>query len=337
MTNATLQRILWRHYRSMLLSVTLIMGITGVKAATDLANQSGRLFSGTGYVTTDSNLLMMAVSLIMAMVLGWLMFIWDNHTNFNHYLLALPVTRRRLYRQKVGLFMGMFVVSYVVMQAIFLGLLKLIKQPQASYNLNWGTDLRYVVSQLVCLVAILSVCSIWGLWLGQTISSALATVIFMGSLPFAYDGVANITALLAGKKDWSINPLALIDQSTWPGFAVLVMIGSLVWVGCYYSNRWAFERLSLESTGDFLVFPQLRPVFLWLVIAYLTVAVSFSSFGILLVSIVTNHYRATLPWYQNVILAVIVAYLTWSIGRLVLYRPDHPRAAFKFQRLTHSK
>jgi len=333
MTTTTLRQLLWRHYRGMLLPVLVIMGLTGLKAATNLTQNSGKLFNNAGYMASDSDLLMLAVSVVIAIILGWLMFTWDNYTAFNHYLLALPVTRKQIYRAKVSMFTGMFIGGYVLMQAVFLSLLVLIKRSDAIYNLNWSVDLRYLLSQLACLVAAMSVSAVWGLWLGQTVGSAITTFIFMCSLPFAFDGLMNILAYLTGQKPWTINPLNELDQSTWLGFSVLIAGSLVIWLGCTYLNRWAFDHLSLESTGDYFLFPKLRPIFLWGVIAYLTVAVSFSSFGMLLVEIVTTHYNQTIPWYQSVIMAILVAYLTWSIGRWILYRPDKIRNAFKFKRL----
>ncbi|MFC6182524.1 acetoin ABC transporter permease [Lactiplantibacillus daowaiensis] len=333
MTQQTLRQLLWRRYRAAFTTTLIVMLVAGIKAATDLVHSQSRLFTNTGYVASNSDITMLMVAFLATTILGWLVFAWDNHTDFNHYLFALPVTRRQIYRQKVRLLIETVVVGYIGMQVLFLGLLRLIKRPTAVYNLNWGTDLRYLISQLLFLVAMLMITATWGLILGQVVASALTTVIFIGSLIFLVEGASNIVADVFRVKLWRVAWLGNIDQSTWTGFSVFVVVSLIIIIGLIYLGRVAFEHLSLENMGDYLVFPKCRQLFLWLVIAYLTVAISFSSFGTLLLQLVTNNYSESVPWYQSTLMGPIVAYLTWSIGRWILYRPDHVSDAFKFKKI----
>ena len=333
MTNTTLWRLLWRRYRVLLGTALVVMGLVGIKAATDLVGTVGNLFTKHGYITGNADSLLMFMTFVVVTVLGWAIFAWDHHTDFNHYLFALPVTRRRIYRQKLQLLLTTVAGSYVLMHGLFLGVLGLIKRSTMTYNLNWDNDLRYCVSQLMFLLAVLMVAMTCGLWLGQIFASALTTVIFMASWLFAINGFSTILMDLTGIQLWRVHWIYYFDQSTWSGFSILVLGSLAVIVALYYLDRWAFEHLSLEETGEYFLLPQFRQTLLWLVIVYLTVAVSFSSFGHLIIQMVTNHYVADLPLYQNVLLAVVVAYLTWSIGRLILYRPDQVRTAFKFKKI----
>ena len=145
----------------------------------------------------------------------------------------------------------------------------------------------------------------FGLWVGHVLASALAGFIFSCSLVFAYNGLINIVAGVTSSKYHQVDVL----------------------------NQWAFEHLSLENSRDFFRFPQLRMAVLVFAIVYLIVAISYSQFGLGILGMITDHYREQMPLPAGIIMTVLVAYLTWSLGRWFLYRPDKFRDVWTFKRL----
>ncbi|MCJ8184261.1 hypothetical protein [Lactiplantibacillus pentosus] len=68
-------------------------------------------------------------------------------------------------------------------------------------------------------------------------------------------------------------------------------------------------------------------------IGYLIIAISCSQFGAGIVGLLTDHYKPQLPLVTFILLTIAVAYLTWSLGRWFLYRPDRFRDAWTFKKL----
>lgn len=340
MSNHEIRRLLWHRYRGILWTAIAVMLFTGFKAASEVATANGmavgkltRAFTSGGYTAGVGGTTMLIVNFIVVLILGWLTFMWDNYTNFNHYLFSLRATRQQLFTQKLLLFGSTIIGSFVAMHLLFLGTLRLLIHHAASYNLSWGPELRYTISQLMFLLALYAIVATIGLWLGQAVASALFTIIAIPSLIFALEGVFNLFSYAIGLNPYQTSYLAALDQSTWAGLGLftgvsLVIIGFLWWL-----DNWAFKHLSLENAGNFMLFPQFRLVFLWLTVIYLAISVGFSSFGRTVYAVVINSYAGEMPFSISLILAIVVGYLTWSVGRLILYRPDHAFDAFKFKKL----
>ncbi|AVK64316.1 hypothetical protein C5Z26_09400 [Lactobacillus sp. CBA3606] len=332
MTNQAVRRLLWHRYWGVLLVACGLALIGGVRAAINTAILADKVFLH-GAPANDNGVPMLLAIFGMVIILGWFTFMWDNYTNFNHYLLALRATRQQLYQQKIGLFMSTIVISDVLMQGVFLGLVRLLTHYPRAYNLNWGATLRYTISQLMFILALYLLVATIGLWLGQPLASALVILIFLPSLVFFYDGVLSLSAKLMQVSSIKIDPLHQLNQATWPGFWLVTMGALVVIIGLYGLNRWASQHLSLKNSGDFLLFPQFRTLFLWLAVVYLSVSVGFSGFCTLLLNTVTSQAYDQFPWSQGIIMAIVTAYLTWSIGRWLMYRPDRVLDAFKFKKL----
>jgi len=340
MSNHEIRRLLWHRYRGILWTAIVVLLITGFKSASDtaiisnnVAGNSARLFTSGGYTAENGGIPMLVVNFIVILILGWLTFMWDNYTNFNHYLFSLRATRHQLFTQKLVIFGSVIVGSFVTMHLLFLGTLRVLSHHAVNYNLQWGPELRYMLSQLLFLLALYAIVATIGLWLGQAVASVIFILISIPSLIFALEGVFNLFSYAIGVDPYHTSYLAHLDQSTWPGLGLfaglsLVIIGFL-WV----MDHWAFKHLSLENSGNFMLFPRFRLAFLWLTVFYLAIAVGFSSFGRTVYAVVINSYVGEIPFSISLILAIIVGYLTWSVGRLLLYRPDHSWDAFKFKKL----
>jgi len=314
--------------------------LTGLKAASDVATADGatigrtvRAFTSGGYTAEMSGSTMLIVNFIVVLILGWLTFMWDNYTNFNHYLFSLRATRQQLFTQKLIIFGSTIIGSFVMMHLLFLGTVRLLIHHVASYNLSWGPELRYSFSQLMFLLAMYAIVATIGLWLGQAVASALFTIISIPSLIFALEGALNLFSYATGVDPNRASYLARLDQSTWSGLGIFTIVSALIISFLWLMDYWAFQHLSLENAGNFMLFPRFRLAFLWLTVIYLAVAVGFSTFGRTVYAIVINSYTGEIPFSISLIIAIIVGYLTWSVGRLLLYRPDHAWDAFKFKKL----
>lgn len=340
MSNHEVRRLLWHRYRGILWTAIAVLLITGFKAASEVmaANDvaikaTTRAFTSGGYTANIGGTTMLIVNFIVVLILGWLTFMWDNYTNFNHYLFSLRATRQQLFTQKLVIFGCTIVGSFVAMHVIFLGTLRLLIHHSASFNLSWGPELRYTLSQLMFLLALYAIVATIGLWLGQAVASALFTIIAIPSLIFTLEGAFNLFSYAIGVNPYNTSYLASLDQSTWAGLGwfsgVSLLIIGFLWV----MDNWAFKHLSLENAGNFMLFPRFRMAFLWLTVVYLAVAVGFSSFGRTVYAVVIDNYAGEMPFSISLALAVIIGYLTWSVGRVILYRPDHAVDAFKFKKL----
>jgi len=340
MSNHEVRRLLWHRYRGILGTAIAVLLITGFKAANEVVTANGvaikattRAFTSGGYTASVGGTTMLFVNFIVVLILGWVTFMWDNYTNFNHYLFSLRATRQQLFNQKLVIFGSTVVGSFVAMHFVFLGTLRLMIRRAASFNLSWGPELRYTFSQLMFLLALYAIVATIGLWLGQAVASALFTIISIPSLIFALEGAFNLFSYAIGVNPYKTSYLADLDQSTWAGLSLFTGI-SLVIIGfLWLMDHWAFKHLSLENAGNFMLFPRFRTVFLWLTVVYLAVAVGFSSFGRTVYAIVVNNYAGEMPFGVSLVLAIVIGYLTWSVGRLILYRPDHAFDAFKIKKL----
>ncbi|WP_262344673.1 hypothetical protein [Lactiplantibacillus plantarum] len=89
---------------------------------------------------------------------------------------------------------------------------------------------------------------------GHIFASALATFVFVCSLPFAYDGLINLAAGLTKLKYEQVDVLGQLPSWKPGGLLTTWVICGVIGGGLYLLNRWAFEHLSLENSGDFSAF-----------------------------------------------------------------------------------
>ena len=108
MSNHEIRRLLWHRYRGILWTAIAGLLFTGFKAASEVATADGmavgkltRAFTSGGYTAEVGGSTMLIVNFIVVLILGWLTFMWDNYTNFNHYLFSLRATRQHLFTQKL--------------------------------------------------------------------------------------------------------------------------------------------------------------------------------------------------------------------------------------------
>jgi len=336
MTNRKLWQLLWRHYRTLLLVAGVLIILAGVKEGfsavhdpklylVDFMNQQ------TFAIPSGGNLRVL-VTIVVSFVLGLVLFLSDNFTNFDQYLFSLPVMRRRIYRRKVGLLVGTLTCSYVLMEGVYLAIIHRMLMAK-HIQINWTASLYEGLESMAIILTLSLLAATFGLWVGHVLASALAGFIFSCSLVFAYNGLINIVAGVTGSKYHQVDLLNRLNGDHWSGMVTIVLICLVLGALLYWMNQWAFEHLSLENSRDFFRFPQLRMAVLGFAIVYLIVAISCSQFGLGILGMITDHYREQMPLLVGIIMTVVVAYLTWSLGRWFLYRPDKFRDVWTFKRL----
>lgn len=333
MSNQNLQRLLWRHYRGLFLTAIIVMAVAGLKDGLTVINQPQIYISrGAFSAVLDGGSWRVVAAVVSCFTLGLTLFLNDNWTNFNHYLFALPVARHRIYRQKIGLLLVVITGSYAVMETLFILMIHNVL-PQRHAYLDWSLSWRLLLGQYILFVSLAMIAATFGLWVGHVLASTIAGVVFCCSLIFALDGVTNLLAGILRVKYNQVNLLTIMNVDHWSGVSVTVVVGLVVCGLLYWLDRWAFNHLSLENSREFFRFPQLRSAVLWFSIVYLTIAVSCSAFGLTVLGILTDHYREHMPLSVGIVMAIVVAYLTWSLGRWFLYRPDQFRQVWTFKRL----
>ncbi|WP_048000925.1 hypothetical protein [Lactiplantibacillus herbarum] len=336
MTNRKLWQLLWRHYRTLLLVAGVLIILAGIKEGfsavhdpklylVDFMNQQ------TFAIPSGGNLRVL-VTIVVSFVLGLVLFLSDNFTNFDQYLFSLPVTRRWIYRRKVGLLVGTLTLSYVLMEGSYLLIIHRILMAK-HIQINWTASLYESLESIAIILTLSLLAATFGLWVGHVMASALAGFIFSCSLVFAYNGLINIVAGVTGSKYHQVDVLNQLNGDHWSGLVTIAIICLGLSAFLYWLNQWAFEKLSLENSRDFFRFPQLRMAVLVFAIVYLIVAISCSQFGLGILGMITDHYREQMPLPAGTVMTVAVAYLTWSLGRWFLYRPDKFRDVWTFKRL----
>ncbi|RDG11558.1 acetoin ABC transporter permease [Lactiplantibacillus paraplantarum] len=334
MTKRKLWQLLWRHYRTLLLTAGVILLLAGIKEGYSVTHNPSLYIAAhaTNFTLTSVTGVRTIASLGVSFVLGILLFLTDNFTNFDQYLFSLPVTRRQIYRRKIGLLIGTLISGYVVMEVSF-GLIAWRAIVNRHVQINWNATLYEDLETLAAILTLSLLAATFGLWVGHVFASVLAAFIFTCSLVFAYDGLINVIAGLTGLKYRQVDVLGRLQGHQLSGVLTILAL-CLVISGClYWLDQWAFEHLSLESSQDFFRFPQWRGAVLGFSIGYLIVAISCSQFGTGILGMVTDNYRAQMPLLAGIIMALVVAYLTWSLGRWFLYRPDKFRDVWTFKKL----
>ncbi|MDY1543281.1 acetoin ABC transporter permease [Lactiplantibacillus pentosus] len=336
MTKRTLWQLLWRHYRVIVLTGIVALLLAGIKEGYSIVQRPSLYIAVNeiSFTLTSANGIRMGlvVSILVSLVIGVVLFLNDNFTNFDQYLFSLPVPRRQIYRRKIGLLIGTVVSAYVLAEAIY-GLITWRVLVNRHVGVNWVGSIYEEVEILALIITLSLVAATFGLWVGRVFASALATFVFTCSLPFAYDGLINIVAGVTGQTYRQADILGTLSSQHPSGLLIVLVICGVISGSLYWLNQWAFDHLSLENGQDFFRFPQLRGAVLSFSIGYLIIAISCSQFGAGIVGLLTDHYKPQLPLVTFILLTIAVAYLTWSLGRWFLYRPDRFRDAWTFKKL----
>ncbi len=336
MTKRKLWQLLWRHYRTLLLTAGGVLLLVGIKEGYSIAHNPSRYVAQnvSSFALMEATHLRMetVVAIIVSLVLGVALFLSDNFTNFNQYLFSFPVARKQIYRRKIGLLIGMLVSAYMLAEAVF-GLIAWRVLAKQQVRIDWLTTLYEELGILAVMLVFGLLAATFGLWVGHIFASALATFVFVCSLPFAYDGLINLAAGLTKLNYEQVDVLGQLPSWKPGGLLTTWVICGVIGGGLYLLNRWAFEHLSLENSGDFFRFPQWRGAVLGFSIIYLIVAICCSQFGNGVLGLLTDNYHAHMPLSTGIIMALVVAYLTWSLGRWFLYRPDRFRDAWTVKKL----
>ncbi|RRK11267.1 acetoin ABC transporter permease [Lactiplantibacillus garii] len=332
MSNQKLRQLLWQHYRVFFLTAVIALVAAGVKEGFSVVNQPELYMPAGAFKLEDGGGLRIMVAIVVYFSLGLTIFLHDNWTHFNHYLFALPVVRRRIYRQKMGLLVLATTVGYVLMQAVYWLIIQSALAKQHAYFV-WGNSWRIQLGQLILFWVLMLIGVTFGLWVGHVFASAFAGFVFCCSLIFAYNGVINLIAGITRSSYRQVDVLNRVSEGAWSGLIIIIGAGIVFGGFLYWLNAWGFDHLSLENSREFFRFPQLRSAVLWFSIIYLVIATSCSEFGLEILGLITDNYRESMPFGTAVVMAVVVGYLTWSLGRWFLYRPDHFRDAWTFKKL----
>ena len=213
---------------------------------------------------------------------GFLLFFVDQKTAFNRFLFSLPVSRKKLFMNKliqVGLpILGSFLVGSILNVVILhLGV------PQPYMNASWGQLLASVgTSFSTCLLGF-SVSVFVGTMVGNIVFGPLAYLLLLASgtqLPYVlFNLMDTLNILLRGKSanysnsyfrifTWDIGK----SSGYWQAALVMVVVsGALLF--------WAYRKyqvLSLENDGEFLLYPESRWPVWFLLTGYTFIILLFS-------------------------------------------------------------
>lgn len=331
MTKRTIWQLLWRHYRTLLLSVIGIQILVGIREGITVLEY--RLIPRGGFTFASVSGWRLAAAALIFFAVGLAVFLMDTSTHFNQYLFSLPVARRKIFRVKMGLITASLVSGYLLMEVAY-GLV--INNRLAKYHAYWDWSVAWKLElvQLSMLLALSLLGMTFGLWLGHLLAGVIFGTGFACSLVFAYDALNRLVAAALGVSVNQARWLESIDARYWPGLVLAVGLLWLVSVGLYGLDAWAFDHLSIENDREFFRFPSLRPVALWFSIIYLMITISCSQFGLGLLQLLTNQYYEVMPLSLGIVMAILVGYGTWGLGRWFLYRPDHFRRAWTMKKIS---
>ncbi|WP_318767253.1 acetoin ABC transporter permease [Lactiplantibacillus carotarum] len=332
MSNQKLRQLLWRHYRALLLTAMGALILAGLKEGFSVVNQPQTYIAPGAFTLESGGGLRVLIAVAVYFVVGLTVFLHDNWTNFDHYLFALPVMRRRIYRQKMLLLMSTTTVGYVLMQVVYWLTIQSVLPKYRAY-FAWGNSWRVQLCSMAALLVLMLIACTFGLWVGHLFASVFAAFIFGLSLIFAYNGIINLIAGVLRVKYRQVDLLNNLDPGTWLDMGVILGAALIIGSGLYWLNRWGFEHLSLENSREFFRFPELRGAVLGFSIVYLVIATSCSEFGLEILGLLTDNYRSSMPFGTAVVMAIVIGYLTWSLGRWFLYRPDRFKDVWTFKKL----
>ena len=88
----------------------------------------------------------------------------------------------------------MLVSAYMVAEAVF-GLIAWRVLAKQQVRIDWLTTLYEELGIMAVMLVFGLLAVTFGLWVGHVFASALATFVFVCSLPFAYDGLINLAGL----------------------------------------------------------------------------------------------------------------------------------------------
>lgn len=322
MTKQTLRGILWRRYRWLLIVAVLVLAFTGVRVALNIKQEPSLYLSPGAFSIADESVSMLFVTFVVTVVVGLTLFLSDNATGFSEYLLSLPISRRQIYRQKLALALAAVIGGYVLMQGLFIAVLQTQFHSHRNW-FDWSATGYFALYQIAWWTVVLLVALTFSIWVGHLVASIFGALIFFGSTLYAYDALINVVSGIAQVHYQQVDFFTNLNPTTAGGVIGHLLICAVIIVGLYLANQWAYEHLSLENLGEFLLIPRLRPVVLWSTMGYLALAVSGSQFGWSILTILTGHDYSDAPVLGALVMAVVVAYLTWGLGRWLLYRPDH--------------
>ncbi|CAM3218577.1 acetoin ABC transporter permease [Lactiplantibacillus plajomi] len=332
MANQKLWQLLWRHYRPILIAAVVALMLVGLKSGMSVVANPRGYIAGSVYNLNNGGDLRAFVAIIVFFALGITMFLHDNLTSFDHYLFGLPVHRRQIYRKKIGLLVTAATTGYVGMQLVYWVTIQ-STLTHRHVTVSWGASLWMMVTQWLMLSVLLMVAVTFGLWVGHLFASVVAGVVFSCSLLFAYNALVYITAAVLRVNYRRVDVLNHLQAETWGSLAVIAAVAIVLGGFLYWFNGWGFDHLSLENSQEFFRFPQYRSAVLWFSIIYLSLTTSCSEFGLTVLAILTDNYRSQMPLLTGIVMAIVVAYVTWGLGRWFLYRPDQFRTVWTTKRL----
>ncbi|WP_249214857.1 ABC-2 transporter permease [Lactiplantibacillus plantarum] len=240
MTKRKLWQLLWRHYRTLLLTAGSVLLLVGIKEGYSIAHNPLRYVAQnvSSFALMEPTGLRMGTvaGIIVSLVLGVVLFLSDNFTNFNQYLFSLPVPRKQIYRRKVGLLIGTLISAYALAEVVF-GVIAWRVLAKQHVRINWTATLYEELGIMAVMLVFGLVAVTFGLRVGHVFASVLATFVFTCSLVFAYDGLISLVAGLTNLKYRQVDILGQLPSWKPVGLLTVWVICSVIGGGLYLLNR----------------------------------------------------------------------------------------------------
>jgi len=206
------------------------------------------------------------------MLVGFLFFYLDTRTRFIQFLFSSRFKRLDILQAKILLLFAPLSLAFIISQIIKY-LIIFNRIPSPYMNIGFSDVLPSLIFNTLYLVALLSFGAFFGVIMGQVATGIFSMIGFALFIIYGMGGASQLYFILnrpfENNRTFSllngivVNYLDVAIGNGLPVSYITVILISLVFLGIVF---YAYPKLSLENTGEYLLLPQLRRLTLALTI-----------------------------------------------------------------------
>ncbi len=270
----------------------------------------------------------MFLLLLVAIISGFVLFFYDNKTNFNTLLFSSKFRRRDIYFAKYKIVAGSLLLALIISKVMRI-LSFMLFIPSEHLNASFLELLPSQILQITALALIFSVSSFAGIILGEWITGVVTLFGFWYMLTSFVVGVFSVYSNLINRVVYyefiDVNLFLQLAKNNTGATFLYIMLFLAASLGMFFWGMTLYDRLSLEKNGNYLMFDFLRKPTQVIFLIYVFFATSGSSLIDALKIQLTgnNHYGDYQPSIiENLIATAIIMSVAYIISSITIYRKN---------------